>query len=214
MKKAYPVYDREYGPALEEIREFLATLPNLQLIGRNGMHRYNNQDHSMLTAMLAARNILGAKHDLWQVNVDEEYHEQGQEIKLEDVRAIDSTQPHCSSSPRRLRRSRHRCGRLIQVALLEIRSLTRALVVSSVVVAGLSSKNGAEPQGCAVAIDSTSGGCAVAIDSTSVGCAVSIDSTSAGRGPIGHLQPAFRDAKTAGNSSRGSMTPTPRESRR
>ena len=99
MKKAYPVYDREYGPALEEIREFLATLPNLQLIGRNGMHRYNNQDHSMLTAMLAARNILGAKHDLWQVNVDEEYHEQGQEIKLEDVRAIDSTQPLV---PRRL----------------------------------------------------------------------------------------------------------------
>ena len=53
----------------------------------------------MLTAMLAARNILGAKHDLWQVNVDEEYHEQGQEIKLEDVRAIDSTQPIV---PRRL----------------------------------------------------------------------------------------------------------------
>ena len=57
------------------------------------MHRYNNQDHSMLTAMLAARNILGAKHDLWQVNVDEEYHEQGREIKLEDVRELDSTQP-------------------------------------------------------------------------------------------------------------------------
>ena len=93
MKKAYPVYDRDYAPALETIREFLATLPNLQLIGRNGMHRYNNQDHSMLTAMLAARNILGAKHDLWQVNVDEEYHEQGREIKLEDVRALDSTQP-------------------------------------------------------------------------------------------------------------------------
>ena len=99
VKKAYPVYDRDYAPALEEIREFLATLPNLQLVGRNGMHRYNNQDHSMLTAMLAARNILGAKHDLWQVNVDEEYHEQGREIKLEDVRAIDSTQPLV---PRRL----------------------------------------------------------------------------------------------------------------
>jgi len=93
MKKAYPVYDRDYAPALETIREFLATLSNLQLIGRNGMHRYNNQDHSMLTAMLAARNILGAKHDLWQVNVDEEYHEQGREIKLEDVRELDSTQP-------------------------------------------------------------------------------------------------------------------------
>jgi len=93
MKKAYPVYDRDYAPALETIRAFLATLSNLQLIGRNGMHRYNNQDHSMLTAMLAARNILGAKHDLWQVNVDEEYHEQGRGIKLEDVRELDSTQP-------------------------------------------------------------------------------------------------------------------------
>ena len=99
VKKAYPVYDRDYAPALKEIREFLATLPNLQLVGRNGMHRYNNQDHSMLTAMLAARNILGAKHDLWQVNVDEEYHEQGREIKLEDARALDSTQPLV---PRRL----------------------------------------------------------------------------------------------------------------
>jgi hypothetical protein len=45
-------------------------------VGRNGMHRYNNQDHSMLTAMLAVENILGARHDLWSVNVDEDYHEE------------------------------------------------------------------------------------------------------------------------------------------
>jgi protoporphyrinogen oxidase len=74
--KAYPVYDHEYADALEVIRSWLDNFPNLQLVGRNGMHRYNNQDHSMLTAMLAVKNILGEKHDLWSVNVEQEYHEE------------------------------------------------------------------------------------------------------------------------------------------
>ena len=74
--KAYPVYDHEYADALEVIRNWLDNFPNLQLVGRNGMHRYNNQDHSMLTAMLAVKNILGEKHDLWSVNVEQEYHEE------------------------------------------------------------------------------------------------------------------------------------------
>jgi protoporphyrinogen oxidase len=74
--KAYPVYDHEYQEALEVIRNWLDNFPNLQLVGRNGMHRYNNQDHSMLTAMLAVKNILGEKHDLWSVNVEQEYHEE------------------------------------------------------------------------------------------------------------------------------------------
>ena len=93
MEKAYPVYDRHYAAALAEIRDFLGSLENLQLVGRNGMHRYNNQDHSMLTAMLAARNIAGANFDLWDVNVEQEYHEAGRDIRLEDIRSIDSTQP-------------------------------------------------------------------------------------------------------------------------
>ena len=93
MEKAYPVYDRHYADALAEIREFLDSFENLQLVGRNGMHRYNNQDHSMLTAMLAARNIQGANFDLWDVNVEQEYHEAGRDIRLEDIRSIDSTQP-------------------------------------------------------------------------------------------------------------------------
>ena len=93
MPKAYPVYDAGYTEALAATRTFLETLPNLQLTGRNGMHRYNNQDHSMLTAMLAVRNLLGANHDLWQVNVDQEYHEQGKEVTLEDLRAAERTQP-------------------------------------------------------------------------------------------------------------------------
>ena len=93
MEKAYPVYDRHYAAALAEIREFLGGLENLQLVGRNGMHRYNNQDHSMLTGMLAARNIQGANFDLWDVNVEQEYHEAGRDICLEDIRSIDSTQP-------------------------------------------------------------------------------------------------------------------------
>jgi protoporphyrinogen oxidase len=76
MPKAYPVYDAEYGEALRKVCEFVNDFDNLQLVGRNGMHQYNNQDHSMLTAMLAAENILGANHNLWEVNADQEYHEE------------------------------------------------------------------------------------------------------------------------------------------
>lgn len=74
--KAYPVYDGEYRQHLQVIQEYLETFENLQTIGRNGMHRYNNQDHSMLTAILAAKNILGEQHDLWNVNVERSYHEE------------------------------------------------------------------------------------------------------------------------------------------
>jgi len=76
MPKAYPVYDHEYRAALATIRAYLEEIPNLQPIGRNGLHRYNNQDHSMLTGVYAARNIAGEDHDLWSVNVDQEYHEE------------------------------------------------------------------------------------------------------------------------------------------
>ncbi len=94
MPKAYPVYDSGYKRAVEVIRTFVEkTLPNLQLIGRNGMHRYNNQDHSMLTAVLAARNLLGGRYDLWNVNVDKEYHEEGANITEEDIKAMEATQP-------------------------------------------------------------------------------------------------------------------------
>jgi protoporphyrinogen oxidase len=74
--KAYPVYDGDYQEALDMIRGWLADISNLQVVGRNGMHRYNNQDHSMMTAMLAADNILGGTNDLWAVNVEKEYHEE------------------------------------------------------------------------------------------------------------------------------------------
>ncbi|MGA3562318.1 NAD(P)/FAD-dependent oxidoreductase [Melissospora conviva] len=78
MPKAYPVYDERYQPNVEVIREWLAAqVPNVHPVGRNGMHRYNNQDHSMLTAMLVAENIAdGAEHDVWSVNVEQDYHEQ------------------------------------------------------------------------------------------------------------------------------------------
>lgn len=74
--KAYPVYDGEYRQHLQVIQDYLETFENLQTVGRNGMHRYNNQDHSMLTAMLAVQNILGECHDLWNVNVERSYHEE------------------------------------------------------------------------------------------------------------------------------------------
>jgi protoporphyrinogen oxidase len=90
MPKAYPVYDGTYKRGLSKVREFLPSVPNLHLVGRNGMHHYNNQDHSMLTAMLAVRNVLGADYNLWDVNVDEEYHEEGARI---DINALKETQP-------------------------------------------------------------------------------------------------------------------------
>ncbi|MEX2587445.1 MAG: NAD(P)/FAD-dependent oxidoreductase [Actinomycetota bacterium] len=77
MKKAYPVYDEHYEQNVAVVRDFLTEhVPNLQLVGRNGMHKYNNQDHSMMTALLAARNLLGETWDPWKVNTDAEYHEQ------------------------------------------------------------------------------------------------------------------------------------------
>lgn len=76
MPKAYPIYDSTFQKSLDTVRQFLSRFDNLQLVGRNGMHKYNNQDHSMLTGMLAAENILGANHDLWAVNVEQEYHEE------------------------------------------------------------------------------------------------------------------------------------------
>jgi protoporphyrinogen oxidase len=75
QEKAYPVYDVGYCEAVGVIKEWLGTLENFQTVGRNGLHRYNNQDHSMLTAMLAVRNLAGEHHDVWNVNVERSYHE-------------------------------------------------------------------------------------------------------------------------------------------
>ena len=94
VPKAYPVYDATYREALAVVREFLRTLQNLQLVGRNGMHRYNNQDHSMLTAMLAVENVLGARHDLWGVNTDHEYQEEiGRGDAASRLAQLEATQP-------------------------------------------------------------------------------------------------------------------------
>ena len=75
QRKAYPVYDGEYRQHLAVLQAYIQRFQNLQTVGRNGMHRYNNQDHSMLTASLAAKNILGENHDIWDVNVERSYHE-------------------------------------------------------------------------------------------------------------------------------------------
>ena len=78
--KAYPVYDDEYATHVNTIRtELTSRFPNLHLVGRNGMHKYNNQDHAMMTAMLCVENIKAnrAVYDLWEVNGDAEYHEAG-----------------------------------------------------------------------------------------------------------------------------------------
>jgi protoporphyrinogen oxidase len=74
--KAYPVYNGTYAGYLQTLQAYLAGFSNLQTVGRNGLHKYNNQDHSMLTAMLAVRNLAGEKHDLWNVNTERSYHEE------------------------------------------------------------------------------------------------------------------------------------------
>jgi protoporphyrinogen oxidase len=77
VDKAYPVYDSDYREHLERLRSYVDGFKNFQTIGRNGLHRYNNQDHAMLTGMLAVRNaVLAEKNDLWSVNTDQEYHEE------------------------------------------------------------------------------------------------------------------------------------------
>jgi protoporphyrinogen oxidase len=76
IPKAYPIYNLAYRSHLEPIRQFLDGIPNLHTVGRNGMHKYNNQDHSMYTAMLTVENLHGAGHDVWAVNTDFDYHEE------------------------------------------------------------------------------------------------------------------------------------------
>jgi len=78
MPKAYPIYDQDYQKHLKVIKDWVCQFANLQPVGRNGLHHYNNQDHSMMTAMLAARNVQGAQYDCWAVNTEAEYHESGE----------------------------------------------------------------------------------------------------------------------------------------
>jgi protoporphyrinogen oxidase len=97
--KAYPVYDEDYRNNVAAIRLDLETLyPTLHLVGRNGMHRYNNQDHAMMTAMLTVRNIVAGErlYDVWNVNEDAEYHESGESgasAALDSVRLVPEKVP-------------------------------------------------------------------------------------------------------------------------
>ena len=77
QSKAYPMYDHSYSINVAKVRDFLEReASNLQVAGRNGMHKYDNQDHAMLTGLMAARNIMGGSFDLWRVNSDAEYLEE------------------------------------------------------------------------------------------------------------------------------------------
>jgi protoporphyrinogen oxidase len=82
---AYPVYDSTYKQNLQTIRTYLDNFDNLQTIGRSGMHRYNNMDHSMQTGILAAKNCCGERHNVWAINVEKSYLEEDRPIKEEPV---------------------------------------------------------------------------------------------------------------------------------
>src|SRR6476620_5131600 len=91
QKKAYPVYDESYKANVETIRTELAEkFPTLHLVGRNGMHKYNNQDHAMMTAMLTVKNIMAGAtvYDVWNVNEDAEYHEAGEAGEREALSSV------------------------------------------------------------------------------------------------------------------------------
>src|SRR5947209_2186969 len=97
VHKAYPIYDAEYGERLNTIRTWLDQIPNLIQVGRNGLHRYNNSDHSMLTAMRAVDNILlGTHHDIWAVNAESVYHEEDVE---EEQPYVDAPQTPAMEKP-------------------------------------------------------------------------------------------------------------------
>ena len=82
---AYPVYDSDYSEHLSIIRDFIDGFGNLQTIGRSGMHRYNNMDHSMMTGILAAQNVMGTRHNLWGINEESEYLEEGRGAGTEET---------------------------------------------------------------------------------------------------------------------------------
>ncbi|MBU4482392.1 FAD-dependent oxidoreductase, partial [Patescibacteria group bacterium] len=75
-KYAYPVYHLDYKSDLEKIFNYLSNFKNLQMIGRSGLYRYNNMDHSILTGFYAARNIMGEQNNILEINDDDKYHEQ------------------------------------------------------------------------------------------------------------------------------------------
>jgi protoporphyrinogen oxidase len=95
MPKAYPAYFGTYA-RFNEVRQFVDTFENLFLVGRNGMHRYNNQDHSMLTAMTAVENILAGRNDksnIWDVNTEMEYHEERATSEAPDAEGTVAPEP-------------------------------------------------------------------------------------------------------------------------
>jgi protoporphyrinogen oxidase len=109
MRHSYPVYDSDYRTYLATIREYVDNLENFQTIGRNGLHRYNNQDHAMLTGMLAVRNMLhGETNDLWSVNTDQEYHE---EVQQKPEQTTDSVKkPPQAAKPQARTKTRESSG--------------------------------------------------------------------------------------------------------
>ena len=93
MPRAYPVYDGDYESHLATLRGWLDGFDNLYTVGRNGQHRYNNQDHSMVAGLYAARSVAGEKLDIWSINVDESFHEEVRRDEAEPRPVADRLTP-------------------------------------------------------------------------------------------------------------------------
>ncbi len=130
MKKAYPVYDQNYQESLRTLQAYLSTYSNLQTIGRNGLHRYNNQDHSMLTGVYAARNLMGETKDVWSVNTEKDYHEAG-----DNGRPVVADRLHPARLPTREATSGNDIEALVENALAPLHAPALGLAVG--LVAGI-----------------------------------------------------------------------------
>ncbi len=136
MKKAYPVYDQDYQTRIDLIRNYLETIPNLQTVGRNGLHRYNNQDHSMLTGVYAARNIVGEKNDVWAVNTEQDYHEEVREAETGRVKTMGDRAVPMPVQPATVETDAL-ADQLIQKAFAKLDPVALGVAVGTVVGAGL-----------------------------------------------------------------------------
>ena len=100
VPKSYPIYNGDYEEHLATLRSYIDTLENFQTIGRNGLHRYNNQDHAMLTGMAAVENIVhGTSHDLWSINAEQEYHEEIHEERNQKYEGAHPEEPTRAHKP-------------------------------------------------------------------------------------------------------------------
>jgi protoporphyrinogen oxidase len=137
MPKAYPVYDAEYEGHVQALRGWLAKFENLSAVGRNGQHRYNNQDHSMLSGLYAARNVAGASVDVWSINEEKTFHEEVRERDAREVQDRLTPSPVRGSIEALLREAFATYDEVAMGGAVAITSMLGLVVVTGVLLLGV-----------------------------------------------------------------------------